>query len=79
MELIVSSMLFASLLLVGHLGVLDGRGVPRAVRGEEAAPGLRFIGYVPRPGQIGYVGGEAKRAAKAIAKSPRRPAEVAAP
>jgi cation diffusion facilitator CzcD-associated flavoprotein CzcO len=64
--------------LVGHLGVLDGRGVPRAVRGEEAAPGLRFIGYVPRPGQIGYVGGEAKRAAKAIARSPRRSAEVAA-
>jgi cation diffusion facilitator CzcD-associated flavoprotein CzcO len=55
--------------IVGHLGVLDERGVPRTVGGEEAAPGLRFIGYVPRPGQIGYIGREGKRAAKAIASS----------
>jgi cation diffusion facilitator CzcD-associated flavoprotein CzcO len=53
--------------MVGHLGVLDERGAPRALRGEEAAPGLRFVGYVPRPGQIGSMGGEAKRAAKAVA------------
>jgi cation diffusion facilitator CzcD-associated flavoprotein CzcO len=54
--------------LVGHLDVLDGRGMPRA-RGEDpAAPGLRFIGYVPRPGGLGYMGREAKRAARAIAK-----------
>jgi cation diffusion facilitator CzcD-associated flavoprotein CzcO len=52
--------------LVGHLGVLDGRGVPRAVLGEPAAPGLRFIGYVPRPAHLGHMGSEARRAAKAI-------------
>lgn len=54
--------------LVGHLGVLDERGVPRTVGGGEAAPGLRFIGYVPVPGQIHHVTVEAKRAARAIAR-----------
>jgi putative flavoprotein involved in K+ transport len=54
--------------LVGHLDVLNERGVPRAVLGEAAAPGLRFIGYVPRPAHLGYMGGEARRAAKAIAR-----------
>jgi cation diffusion facilitator CzcD-associated flavoprotein CzcO len=54
--------------LVGHLGVLDERGVPRAVLGEAAAPGLRFIGYVPRPAHLGHMGGEARRAAKAIVR-----------
>lgn len=54
--------------LVGHLGVLDESGLPRA-RGEKpAAKGLRFIGYLPRPGAIGYMGKEAKRAARAIAR-----------
>jgi hypothetical protein len=53
--------------LVGHLDVLDERGIPTA-RGEEpAADGMRFIGYVPRPGGLGYAANEAKRAAKAIA------------
>jgi cation diffusion facilitator CzcD-associated flavoprotein CzcO len=52
--------------VVGHLGVLNERGVPRDVDGE-AAPGLRFIGFNPRPGQIGHMGGQAKRAANAIA------------
>ncbi len=54
--------------LVGHLGVLDERGVPLIHGGPAAAPGLRFIGYQPRPAQIGYVGAEAKRAAKQIKK-----------
>jgi cation diffusion facilitator CzcD-associated flavoprotein CzcO len=59
--------------LVGHLGVLDESGLPRA-RGERAAAsGLRFIGYVPRPGGLGYAGKEAKRAAKAIASELRSP------
>jgi len=53
--------------MVGHLGVLDDRGAPRMVHGEEAAPGLHFVGYVSRPGQIGYMGVEARRAAKGIA------------
>jgi cation diffusion facilitator CzcD-associated flavoprotein CzcO len=52
--------------LVGHLGVIDERAVPRVQGGPAAAPGLRFIGYAPRPGQIGYVGTEAKRAAREI-------------
>ena len=53
--------------LVGHLGVLDGRGLPRALAQKAAAPGLRFVGYVPRPGGLGYMGKEGRRAAKAIA------------
>jgi cation diffusion facilitator CzcD-associated flavoprotein CzcO len=53
--------------LVGHLGVLDERGVPRHQGGEAAAPGLRFIGYTARPAALGYMGKQAKRAAKAIA------------
>jgi cation diffusion facilitator CzcD-associated flavoprotein CzcO len=52
--------------LVGHLDVLDQRGVPLIHGGPAAAPGLRFIGYQPRPAQIGYIGGEATRAAKQI-------------
>ncbi len=57
--------------LVGHLGVLDRTGVPR-IRGERAAaPGLRFVGYVPRPGGLGYVSKEAIRAARAIARELR--------
>jgi NADPH-dependent 2,4-dienoyl-CoA reductase/sulfur reductase-like enzyme len=53
--------------LVGHLDVLNERGLPRAVGEQPAAAGLRFVGYVPRPGMIGYAAKEAKRAAKAIA------------
>jgi cation diffusion facilitator CzcD-associated flavoprotein CzcO len=68
--------------LVGHLGVLDERGMPRAVGGEPAAPGLWFLGFVPRPGQIGYMGKEAGRAAKAIKRElrsrERAPAAAAA-
>jgi lysine/ornithine N-monooxygenase len=54
--------------LVGHLGVLDESGKPAAIGEQPAAPGLRFIGYSPRPGMIGYSAKEAKRAAKAIAR-----------
>jgi cation diffusion facilitator CzcD-associated flavoprotein CzcO len=57
--------------LVGHLGVLDERGMPRAVGEKPAAGGLRFIGYVARPGGLGYMGTQAKRAAKAIARELR--------
>ena len=52
--------------LAGHLGVLDQRGLPHVHGGRAAAPGLRFIGYLPRPGQIGHMGREAQRAARAI-------------
>jgi cation diffusion facilitator CzcD-associated flavoprotein CzcO len=54
--------------LVGHLDVLDERGMPRALAQRSAAPGMRFVGYVPRPGGLGYMGKEARRAARAIAR-----------
>jgi cation diffusion facilitator CzcD-associated flavoprotein CzcO len=60
--------------LVGHLGVLDERGIARALGAEAAATGLRFVGYVPRPGALGYMAEEAKRAAKAIARELGGPA-----
>jgi putative flavoprotein involved in K+ transport len=52
--------------VVGHLGVLDERGVPR-VAAAEAAPGLRFVGYRPGPAHISAMGAEAQRAAREIA------------
>ena len=54
--------------LVGHLGVLDDHGLPRVHGGDPAAPGLRFIGFEPRPAQISHLGREATRAARAIAQ-----------
>ena len=57
--------------LVGHLGVLDEHQMPRARGATPAAPGLRFIGYVPRPGGLGYMGKESRRAARAIARELR--------
>jgi hypothetical protein len=62
--------------LVGHLGVIDERGRPNAVGRRPAAPGLRFIGYVPRPAGLGYMAKETKRAAKAIAGELRDRANV---
>jgi cation diffusion facilitator CzcD-associated flavoprotein CzcO len=52
--------------IMGHLGVLDSRGAPRMHGGPAAAPGLRFIGYLPRPAMVGLVGHEARRAARQI-------------
>lgn len=57
--------------MVGHLGVLDEGGTPTARHGRAAAPGLRFIGFVPRPGGLGYMAKEARRAAKAIRRELR--------
>ena len=57
--------------LVGDLGVLDGNGIPRVRGGKPAAEGLFFIGYVPRPGGLGFMAKEAKRAAKSIASDLR--------
>jgi len=54
--------------LVGHLDVLDEAGKPRVVGGPPARDGLRFLGFISRPGQLGYMGKEAERAAKAIAR-----------
>lgn len=52
--------------LIGHLGVLDEREMPLDGRGRELAPGLRCVGYVPRPGLTGYVSKLAKRVAREI-------------
>jgi cation diffusion facilitator CzcD-associated flavoprotein CzcO len=57
--------------VVGHLGVLDERGVPLAPTGDEAAPGLRFVGFLPRPAHLGLMGREATRAAEGIAGAAR--------
>ncbi len=36
--------------MVGHLGVLNERGVPKSIGVDAAAPGVRFIGFLSRPG-----------------------------
>ncbi len=53
--------------LVGHLGVLDDRQMPWDGEGGELLPGLRFVGFVYRPGLTGYVGRAARRVARDIA------------
>jgi cation diffusion facilitator CzcD-associated flavoprotein CzcO len=63
--------------MVGHLDVLDQRGFPRIHGGPAAAPGLRFIGYHPAPGQIGDMGREARRAACEISSESLHAAAVA--
>ena len=65
--------------LVGHLGVLGERGMPKVMAPDPAAPGLRFAGYVVRPGGLGYMGKQARRSARAIARElrPVRSAEPA--
>jgi cation diffusion facilitator CzcD-associated flavoprotein CzcO len=61
--------------MVGHLGVLDDHGAPLVTVGE-AAPGLRFVGYIPRPAQLGLMGREAKKAARGIAARRRGRAPI---
>ena len=67
--------------MVGHLDVLGEHGAP-VTTVSEAAPGLRFIGYVHEPGLIGRLGKHAKGVAREIAaerrrrSSPRRAAPV---
>lgn len=57
--------------LVGHLGVLDGDGLP-LVHGRDAhpaAPGLRFTGYTnPLSGMLRELARDAPRIARAIAR-----------
>ncbi|MBO8199771.1 NAD(P)/FAD-dependent oxidoreductase [Streptomyces smyrnaeus] len=58
--------------LVGHLGVLDPRGVPRVHgrRTHPAAPGLFFTGFSnPLSGGLRELALEARRIAKAVARS----------
>ncbi|MBY0287183.1 MAG: NAD(P)/FAD-dependent oxidoreductase [Mycobacteriaceae bacterium] len=54
--------------VVGHLGVLDRRGMPRDGCGAELLPGLRFVGYVYRPGLTKFVGRLARRVAREISR-----------
>lgn len=53
--------------VVGHLDVLTERGMPRIGDGREALPGLRFAGYVHRPGITGFVARHARRVARELA------------
>jgi len=64
--------------LVGHLGVLDDHGSPLVTDGE-AAPGLRFVGFVPRPALLHAVGREAERVARAIVRTRRSTRPAARP
>jgi cation diffusion facilitator CzcD-associated flavoprotein CzcO len=67
--------------LVGHLGVLDDRGVPLVHGADEhpAAPALHFVGFdVTLGGMLRVIGGQARRLAasvggsRAVMRSPRR-------
>ncbi|KUI31958.1 FAD-dependent oxidoreductase [Mycobacterium sp. IS-1742] len=53
--------------MVGHLGVLDERGLPRSCGATPAAPGLRFVGFLSRPGLISYVAKQSQHVARHIA------------
>jgi cation diffusion facilitator CzcD-associated flavoprotein CzcO len=64
--------------MVGHLDVLDADGVPRVAGEVSAAPGLRFIGFMSRPGLIGYVAAQSKRVAKRVVRElESQPADIA--
>lgn len=52
--------------LVGHLGVLDDRGVPLEGGVHLANRGLWFLGFQSRPGLIGAVAKRSRRIAMAI-------------
>ena len=58
--------------LVGHLGVIGERGMPKVIAPRAAVPGLRFAGYLLRPGGLGYMGKQARRSARAIARELRK-------
>jgi putative flavoprotein involved in K+ transport len=60
--------------VVGHLGVLDGRGAPLVTgrRSAPAAPGLRFVGISnPLKGLLFQIGLDARAAARAVARELR--------
>ena len=70
--------------LVGHLDVIRHDGLPKVLAPKAAAPGLRFAGFVLRPGGLGYMGKQARRSARAIARELRKdrssePARLADP
>jgi putative flavoprotein involved in K+ transport len=55
--------------MVGDLGVLDEKGVPRVHGGPPAAPGLFFLGYtVSLRGMLRDIAADARRVAPAVAR-----------
>ncbi|MCH0542877.1 NAD(P)/FAD-dependent oxidoreductase [Streptomyces sp. MUM 203J] len=68
--------------LVGHLGVLDGTGLPRVhgARTAPKAPGLYFTGFTqPLSGALRELALDARRIARAVAALPPLPAGVPVP
>ncbi|WP_190189507.1 flavin-containing monooxygenase [Streptomyces minutiscleroticus] len=66
--------------LIGHLGVLDGRGRPvvRGARTPRTAPGLWFTGFTdPISGMLRELGRDAEKIARAVARDARRRARRA--
>jgi len=58
--------------MVGDLGVLDERGLPRVHGGRPAAPGLFFVGYtVSLRGMLRDIAADARRVAPALARDHR--------
>jgi putative flavoprotein involved in K+ transport len=65
--------------LVGHLGVLDGRGLPvvHGRRTTASAPGLHFIGYTnPVSGMFREIAIDARRIASALSARLATPAST---
>lgn len=58
--------------LVGHLGLLDHRGLPRTHGTTAAATGLWFIGFQSRPGLIAHVAKQSGWLAAQIARDTQR-------
>ena len=52
--------------VVGHLGVLDDKGLPIVMGVAPASPGLRFIGFLSRPGLISYVAKQSQHVAARV-------------
>jgi putative flavoprotein involved in K+ transport len=66
--------------LVGHLGILGGRGLPVATDGEPALPGLWFVGFKPTlGGQLREGSIAARHVAAAVTSAHRAEGSVAAP
>ncbi|MEU7020505.1 NAD(P)-binding domain-containing protein [Streptomyces sp. NPDC046203] len=68
--------------LVGHLGVLDGRGRPRVRGGRCArqAPGIYFQGFTnPLSGMLRELGLDADRIARRIARTAHAPSRTGQP
>jgi hypothetical protein len=58
--------------LVGHLGLLDDRGLPRTEGTAPADAGLWFIGFQSRPALIAHVARQSGELATRIAQAINR-------